>query len=96
MISNYLKVGEKNAIKADELCSLTGHDRRSVLKAIERERSQGTLICASKAGYFLPASQEDVSAFYERYTRYARKMLYTARHFKSHLQIPEGQGDLFG
>lgn len=94
-IADYLKIGEANAIKADDLCAITGHDKRTVMKSIEVERSQGALICATSAGYFLPASQEDVRRFYERYTKYAKRMLYTARHFRECMQVPEGQGELF-
>lgn len=94
-IADYLKVGQANAIKADELCAITGHDKRTVMKSIEVERSQGTLICATSAGYYLPATREEVIAFYERYTKYARKMLYTARHFRECMQVPEGQENLF-
>lgn len=95
MISEYLRQGEANAIKSDELCSITGYDKRTLLRMIETERDQGEMICANQGGYFLAENEQEISDFYTRYTRTAKKMLYTARHFKKAMQTPKGQVSLF-
>lgn len=95
MIAEILGVGERNAITCEELCELTGINRREVLRKIELERDGGALICASKRGYYLPEKKDDLRAFYQRYTKRCRTMYHTARHFKKAMETIEGQESIF-
>lgn len=67
MISDFLKPGANNAIKAKDLERLTGYSRRELYKMIAEERKNGSLILARRdfdGGFFLP-SVNDQSAEYE-------------------------------
>lgn len=95
MIAEYLGKGAKNAITCERLCELTGINRREVLRKIETERDEGTLICANRRGYYLPEKPGDVADFYRRYTKRCRKQIHTVRHFKAEIEKIEGQESLF-
>lgn len=98
----YLKLGEENAIKSEELEKITGHDKRTVQAIIEREREldiatyngEHVFICASVNGYFLSNDPEEVFRFYKRYTASAKRIFRTSRHFKHFLEGVKGQIDL--
>lgn len=62
-IFDFLSVGEKNAITAQELARLLGWDIREVTRVIHNERARGTLICSSSKGYFLPENTRDIQKF---------------------------------
>lgn len=63
-IFDFLSVGEKNAITAQELARLLGWDVREVTRVIHNERAAaGTLICSSSKGYFLPENAHDIQKF---------------------------------
>ena len=69
-ISDYLQTGEKNAQSAKELCTLLNLDHRELTAAIERERREGSPICASSsngaAGYYLAGSKEEMQDYCKR------------------------------
>lgn len=66
-ISDYLQTGESNAQSAKELCSLLNIDHRELTAAIEKERRQGSPICASSnnkaAGYYLASNKEEMQRY---------------------------------
>lgn len=66
-ISDYLQTGEDNAQSAKELCSLLNIDHRELTSAIEKERRQGSPICASSnnkaAGYYLASNKEEMQRY---------------------------------
>lgn len=62
-IFDFLSVGEKNAITAQELARLLGWDAREVTRVIHNERAAGALICSSSKGYFLPENAHDIQKF---------------------------------
>lgn len=47
LVSDYLHKGAENPQTAKELCDLLHLDKRALTAAIERERRQGSPICAS-------------------------------------------------
>ena len=91
MIAELLKTGAENAINCSTLMEQTGHEKRTIYSLIERERDQGILICADTNGFYLPANQDEIDAFYHRYTAKSLKMLHTVRHFKRAAAQIEGQ-----
>lgn len=59
MIKDHLEHGEQNAIKAPALARLLGFaTTRELQLAIHKERSSGTVILSSGAGFFLPSEDE--------------------------------------
>lgn len=66
MISELLLKGAENAQTSSDLCSLTGLTARELTLMVERERRQGSPICAStgsKPGYFLAGNKEEMQTF---------------------------------
>ena len=100
----YLKLGEENAIKSEELEKITGHDKRTVQAVIEREREKDiatcngehVFICASVNGYYLSKDREELRRYYDFYTAGAKRRFRTARHVKQFLDGVEGQETLEG
>lgn len=62
-IADCLGKGADSALPANKLASLYGFHERQITLMIEAERRNGTIICASSAGYFLPDSMEEVKMF---------------------------------
>lgn len=65
-ISDLLYVGENNAVKMQTLMDLTGLSRRELYKHFEQERKNGTVICATNSGYFLPANTDELQVYIRR------------------------------
>lgn len=66
-VSDYLQEGEQNAQSAKELCALLNMDKRALTAAIEKERREGSPICAScngsNPGYFIASNKEEMQAY---------------------------------
>ena len=66
-ITDYLLVGEENAITAKELTKLLGaYSIREVTELIHQARIQGEVICSATGGhkgYFLPRNELDIKSF---------------------------------
>ena len=65
-LSNLLSAGEDNALKMSVLMELTGLSRRELYKMFEQERKNGTVICATNSGYFLPATTDELQSYIRR------------------------------
>lgn len=68
IIADFLAVGEENAQTGRELCDLLQIDKRVLQATIERERRNGTPICATcstdrKAGYFLAGNKREMQDY---------------------------------
>lgn len=67
IISDYLSKGANNAITAGKLCELLHMDKRALTAGIERERRQGSPICAScdgqNPGYYLADSKQEMQMY---------------------------------
>ena len=82
-VVSLLLVGEKNAIKIDELRSKTHYKSDRDLKAeIERERNLGAIILANAHGYFLPEVDEAGELTLQGYA--ATKRWYRQQMAKAH------------
>lgn len=77
-ISDFLQAGEENAQSAKELCELLSIDKRTLTAAIERERRQGSPICASCSsdtpGYYLASSKTEMKEYCERLNHRAKEI----------------------
>ncbi len=65
-ISDILMQGEGNALTGRELCTLLQCNARELTAATERERREGSRICASNGsnpGYFLAATQAEMQRY---------------------------------
>ncbi len=68
-MSDFIKLiptGEENAIKLSDIMALTGLDRRDAYKIVEGLRKQGTVICATNNGYFLPSNVMELECYIKR------------------------------
>lgn len=78
MIYEYLSTGERNAKTARELCDLLHLEKRELTAAIERERRQGSPICAScdrtNPGYYLASSKEEMQRYCNSLARRAKEI----------------------
>ena len=68
-LTDYLSVGEENAITAKQLAKYLGWNERDVTITVNALRKQGTLICSNtqsgfwQSGFWLPADDRDVAEF---------------------------------
>ena len=82
MIYELLSVGKENARTGRELATALGCDIRDITAQVERERRAGQPICASMkepAGYFLPASAEDLERYCNMLHKRAGELYKTRR-----------------
>ena len=64
ILTDYLSVGEQNAITAKDLARLLGWNERDVTITVNALRKQGELICSNTQSVFwLPADDEDIKSF---------------------------------
>lgn len=66
-VTDYLRTGAENAIKARDLCEVLHISRRRLVKQIEARRRNGVPICAStdgaEAGYFIAANKGEMRRY---------------------------------
>lgn len=68
----YIPEGKKNAISAQRLAEITGAKSQRCLRADVRElRKAGELICSSPAGYYKPATREELAGFIRMMEKHA-------------------------
>ena len=64
ILTDYLSVGEENAITAKDLARLLGWNERDVTITVNALRKHGELICRNtQSGFWLPADDEDIMSF---------------------------------
>lgn len=67
IIAPLLQTGKGTAITGRELAQLLGLTARDITAAVERERKDGSPICASTdadaPGYYLPADREELNSY---------------------------------
>jgi MarR-like DNA-binding transcriptional regulator SgrR of sgrS sRNA len=74
-----LPKGESQAIKAADLRVMWGlSSQRAVRLVVHRMRCNGLIICTSDAGYYRPATQEDIQRTVRRLQSQARAMFRAA------------------
>lgn len=91
-LSNLLSAGEDNALKMSVLMELTGLSRRELYKMFEQERKNGTVICATNSGYFLPATTDELQGYIRRVQARVRTesiALHSARALLREMQLDD-------
>ena len=79
-VSDLLNRGRENAVPLRHLKKLLEVDGRTARLMIERERREGTPICADNAtGYYLPSTDEEKAACVRSMRHRAREIMKTAR-----------------
>lgn len=74
-ISEFLQIGQQNAIPLRHLVQLTGMKSRALRRRIEAERRSGIPILSNcENGYFLPDSQVEVEQFVHSMRSRAREI----------------------
>lgn len=66
ILLDILPRGEGNAIKQSEITALTGYPPRETRLIVERLRKQGTVICASDSGRFIPETLYELERYIKR------------------------------
>lgn len=62
-LKNILPTGKENAISARELAAKLGVSDRVLRDLVTTDRVKGIVICSSSAGYYLPASKNEIREF---------------------------------
>ena len=79
-VSDLLNSGRENAVPLRHLKKLLEVDGRTARLMIERERREGTPICADNAtGYYLPSTDEEKAACVRSMRHRAGEIMKTAR-----------------
>ena len=91
-VSDVLLSGRENAITGSELIKLLGLDRlRDLTMLIERERRQGSAICASvnaqQPGYYLASSSDELEAYIQSLNRRIKNIEITRLHLRQTLEL---------
>ncbi len=63
LLTDYLSVGEENAITAKTLAKYLGWSEREITIAVNVLRKQGKFICSNVNGFYLPADDSDIEHF---------------------------------
>ena len=92
-LTDILKPGAENAIRADELCIILGIDSRSLSREVQRARLDGIPVCCTNtsehAGYFL-GDKAAVQRCCRQLERRAKSALRTRQALKYSL-VPDNQ-----
>lgn len=98
IISELLTEGAENAITGRELAAACGCDIRVITEQIEKERRNGTPICATSRGagpgYYLAADREELEHYCKRLGRREKELNKTRQALiKVLAQLPDRLAD---
>lgn len=62
-LTDFLSVGEDNAITSKDLARLLGLHERDITICVNALRKQGEFICSSGNGFWLPSDDKDIRGF---------------------------------
>lgn len=96
-ISDYLHTGADNPQTAKELCDLLQLEKRELTAAIEKERRQGSPICArsggNNSGYFLAGNKEEMQEYCKSLHHRAAEIFATRQACLNTIDdLPEAEG----
>ena len=92
ILTDYLSVGEQNAITAKDLARLLGWNERDVTITVNALRKQGELICSNtQSGFWLPADDEDIKSFVRQMNGRIKDM---QKAMKPAIEYLNGGGDI--
>ena len=91
-ILEYIPEGKEHAISAQRLAEISGAKSQRCLRADIRElRKAGELICSSPAGYYKPATREELAGFIRMMERHAAGVFQAIASARKAQQQMEGQ-----
>ena len=93
-LTDYLSVGEENAVTAKQLAKYLGWNDRDVTIHINALRKQGVLICSNtQSGFWLPADDRDVAEFIRQMKGRIKDMQRATKPAIEYLKSKNGGGD---
>lgn len=91
-ILEYIPEGKKNAISAQRLAEISGARSERCLRGdIAELRKAGEIICSSSAGYYRPATRDEIRDFIERMESHAIGVFSAIASARKELKQMEGQ-----
>ena len=93
-LTDFLSVGEENAITAKDLARLLGWNERDVTLTANALRKQGELICSNtQSGFWLPADDRDIEQFVRGMQGRIKDMQRATKPAIEYLKSKNGGGD---
>ena len=94
ILTDYLSVGEENALTAKTLSKYLGLSERDITIQINALRKKGELICSNtQSGFWLPADDRDVEQFVRGMQGRIRDMQRAMKPAIEYLKSKNGGGD---
>ena len=91
ILTDYLSVGEENAITCKQLSKYLGLSERDITIQINALRKKGELICSNtQSGFWLPADDRDIEQFVRQMQGRIKDM---QRAMKPAIEYLNGGGD---
>lgn len=90
-LRNILPTGKNNAISARELAAKLGVSDRVLRDIVTGDRVKGIVICSSSAGYYLPASKDEIKEFCSFMEKRAKHSFIAIQSARRALGEVEGQ-----
>ena len=94
-ILGFIPEGKENAIPAQRLAEISGARSERCLRGdIAELRKAGEIICSSPAGYYRPATRDEIRDFIERMESHAIGVFSAIASARKALQQMEGQTNI--
>ena len=94
ILTDYLSVGEENAITCKQLSKYLGLSERDITIQINALRKKGELICSNtQSGFWLPADDRDVAEFIRQMKGRIKDMQRATKPAIEYLKSKNGGGD---
>ena len=91
-ILEYIPEGKEHAISAQRLAEISGARSERCLRGdIAELRKAGEIICSSPAGYYRPATRDEIADFIERMEAHAIGVFSAIASARKELKQMEGQ-----
>ena len=94
ILTDYLSVGEENAITCKQLSKYLGLSERDITIQINALRKKGELICSNtQSGFWLPADDRDIEQFVRGMQGRIKDMQRATKPAIEYLKSKNGGGD---
>ena len=95
ILTDYLSVGEENAITCKQLSKYLGLSERDITIQINALRKKGELICSNtQSGFWLPADDRDIVRFVSMMNNRITDMQKAMKPAVEYLKQKNGGGDI--
>ena len=92
ILTDYLSVGEENALTAKTLSKYLGLSERDITIQIKKKKKKGELICSNtQSGFWLPADDRDIEQFVRQMQGRIKDM---QKAMKPAIEYLNGGGDI--